>query len=105
MGAFNFDLEILLFEGHTRLQVGHIAINDGIILRNHISRILKTHFRQSPIYVELVDLFNDVSYLDLSFSTLLLLRLCFLSLIISELGSRHLLQTGSLRYHLWSSEY
>jgi farnesyl diphosphate synthase len=43
-------------------KVGHIAINDGIILRTHISRILKTHFRQSPIYVELVDLFNDVEY-------------------------------------------
>jgi farnesyl diphosphate synthase len=43
-------------------KVGHIAINDGIIVRTHISRILKTHFRQSPIYVELVDLFNDVEY-------------------------------------------
>ncbi|KAG0583466.1 hypothetical protein KC19_3G138300 [Ceratodon purpureus] len=43
-------------------KVGVIAINDGIILRTHISRILKTHFRQSPIYVELVDLFNDVEF-------------------------------------------
>ena len=44
------------------LQVGVIAINDGIILRTHISRILKTHFKKSPIYVELNDLFNDVRY-------------------------------------------
>ncbi|XP_024363271.1 farnesyl pyrophosphate synthase [Physcomitrium patens] len=43
-------------------KVGLIAINDGIILRTHISRVLKRHFRQSPIYVELVDLFNDVEY-------------------------------------------
>lgn len=42
------------------VQVGSIAINDGILLRNHIFLILKTHFRDQPFYVELLDLFNEV---------------------------------------------
>lgn len=41
-------------------KVGMIAINDGILLRNHIHRILKKHFRGMPYYVDLVDLFNEV---------------------------------------------
>nr|ARA73616.1 farnesyl diphosphate synthase [Lepidium apetalum] len=41
-------------------QVGMVAINDGILLRNHIHRILKKHFREMPYYVDLVDLFNEV---------------------------------------------
>ncbi|EFH39627.1 farnesyl diphosphate synthase short form [Arabidopsis lyrata subsp. lyrata] len=41
-------------------QVGMVAINDGILLRNHIHRILKKHFRGMPYYVDLVDLFNEV---------------------------------------------
>ena len=42
-------------------QVGMVAINDGILLRNHIHRILKKHFRGKPFYVDLVDLFNEVN--------------------------------------------
>ncbi|VVB08299.1 unnamed protein product [Arabis nemorensis] len=41
-------------------KVGMVAINDGILLRNHIHRILKKHFRGKPYYVDLVDLFNEV---------------------------------------------
>lgn len=37
-----------------------IAINDGIVLRNHIPRILKNHFREKSYYVDLLDLFNEV---------------------------------------------
>ena len=37
-----------------------IAVNDGIVLRNHIPRILKRHFRGKPCYVDLLDLFNEV---------------------------------------------
>lgn len=37
-----------------------IAANDGIILRNHIPRILKKHFRVKPYYADLLDLFNEV---------------------------------------------
>ena len=39
-----------------------IAVNDGIMLRNHISRIIKKHFKGKPYYVELVDLFNEVCF-------------------------------------------
>jgi farnesyl diphosphate synthase len=44
------------------VQVGLIAINDGIVLRTHISRILKTHFRKLPIYTQLLEIFNEVEY-------------------------------------------
>jgi len=43
-------------------KVGLIAVNDGIVLKTHVSRILKTHFRQSPIYTQLLEIFNDVEY-------------------------------------------
>ena len=37
-----------------------IAVNDGVILRNQIPRILKKHFRDKKYYVDLMDLFNEV---------------------------------------------
>ena len=37
-----------------------IALNDGILLWNHINRILRKHFRDQPYYVDLLDLFNEV---------------------------------------------
>nr|ACN63187.1 farnesyl diphosphate synthase [Euphorbia pekinensis] len=43
-------------------KVGMIAANDGIMLRNHIPRILKKHFRGKPYYVDLLDLFNEVEF-------------------------------------------
>ncbi|KAL0320903.1 UNVERIFIED_CONTAM: Farnesyl pyrophosphate synthase [Sesamum radiatum] len=43
-------------------KVGMIAVNDGLILRNHISRILKKHFKGKPYYVDLLDLFNEVEF-------------------------------------------
>ncbi|KAF8391694.1 hypothetical protein HHK36_024003 [Tetracentron sinense] len=43
-------------------KVGIIAINDGILLRNHIPRMLKKHFREKPYYVDLLDLFNEVEF-------------------------------------------
>nr|QIC51177.1 farnesyl pyrophosphate synthase [Pogostemon cablin] len=43
-------------------KVGMIAVNDGILLRNHIPRILKNHFREKSYYVDLVDLFNEVEF-------------------------------------------
>ncbi|KAJ4725333.1 Farnesyl pyrophosphate synthase [Melia azedarach] len=43
-------------------KVGIIAVNDGVILRNHVHRIIKKHFREKPYYVELVDLFNEVEF-------------------------------------------
>ncbi|KAL4340663.1 hypothetical protein GQ457_08G007860 [Hibiscus cannabinus] len=43
-------------------KVGMIAINDGVILRNQIFRILKKHFRGKPYYTDLLDLFNEVEF-------------------------------------------
>ncbi|KAE8654163.1 Farnesyl pyrophosphate synthase 1 [Hibiscus syriacus] len=43
-------------------QVGLTAVNDGLILRNQIFRILKRHFRGKPYYVDLLDLFNEVEF-------------------------------------------
>ncbi|GLJ31019.1 hypothetical protein SUGI_0620180 [Cryptomeria japonica] len=43
-------------------KVGLIAANDGILLRNHIPRILKRHFRTKSYYVDLLDLFNEVEF-------------------------------------------
>ncbi|XP_021902340.1 farnesyl pyrophosphate synthase 1 [Carica papaya] len=43
-------------------KVGLIAANDGILLRNHIPRILRKHFRGKPYYVDLLDLFNEVEF-------------------------------------------
>ena len=40
-----------------------IAVNDGVLLRNHIAVILKQHFRGKPYYVDLLELFNEVSLL------------------------------------------
>ncbi|KAF1890691.1 hypothetical protein Lal_00013286 [Lupinus albus] len=41
--------------------VGLIAANDGLLLRNHIHRILKNHFMGKPYYVDLLHLFNEVA--------------------------------------------
>ncbi|RLM93144.1 farnesyl pyrophosphate synthase-like [Panicum miliaceum] len=43
-------------------QVGLIAVNDGIILRSHISRILQRHFKGKPYYIDLIDLFNEAEF-------------------------------------------
>ncbi|KAI3920475.1 hypothetical protein MKX01_000814 [Papaver californicum] len=43
-------------------KVGTIAVNDGILLRNHIPRILKKYFRQKVYYVDLLELFNEVEF-------------------------------------------
>ncbi|KAK9269112.1 hypothetical protein L1049_000881 [Liquidambar formosana] len=69
--AYFLVLDDIMDNSHTRRgqpcwfrvpKVGIIAANDGIILRNHIPRILKKHFRDKPYYVDLLDLFNEVEF-------------------------------------------
>ncbi|GJW64699.1 farnesyl diphosphate synthase, partial [Tanacetum coccineum] len=69
--AYFLVLDDIMDESHTRRgqpcwfrlpKVGMIAANDGILLRNHVPRILKNHFRGKPYYVDLVDLFNEVEF-------------------------------------------
>ncbi|KAJ8435937.1 LOW QUALITY PROTEIN: hypothetical protein Cgig2_013284 [Carnegiea gigantea] len=42
--------------------VGLIAINDGVLLWNHINLMLKKHFRDQSYYVDLLELFNEVEF-------------------------------------------
>ncbi|KAL6520438.1 glycerol channel [Orobanche hederae] len=69
--AYFLVLDDIMDNSHTRRgqpcwfrvpKVGMIAANDGILLRNHIPRILKIHFREKPYYVDLLDLFNEVEF-------------------------------------------
>ncbi|XP_030972356.1 farnesyl pyrophosphate synthase 1 isoform X2 [Quercus lobata] len=69
--AYFLVLDDIMDNSHTRRgqpcwfrvpKVGLIAANDGIILRNHIPRILRKHFRNKPYYVDLLDLFNEVEF-------------------------------------------
>ncbi|KNA16266.1 hypothetical protein SOVF_090530 [Spinacia oleracea] len=64
-------LDDILDSSHTRRgqpcwfrlpKVGMIAVNDGILLWNHIHRILRKHFRDQPYYADLLDLFNEVEF-------------------------------------------
>lgn len=43
-------------------KVGNIAINDAFMLEAAIYFLLKKHFKQSPIYVDLLELFHDVTF-------------------------------------------
>ncbi|MQL67969.1 hypothetical protein Taro_000239, partial [Colocasia esculenta] len=69
--AYFLVLDDIMDNSHTRRgqpcwfrvpKVGLIAANDGILLRNHVFRILKKHFRTKPYYVDLLDLFNEVEF-------------------------------------------
>ncbi|GLT80250.1 hypothetical protein SLA2020_517020 [Shorea laevis] len=69
--AYFLVLDDIMDNSHTRRgqpcwfrlpKVGLIAVNDGILLRNHIGRIIRKHFRGKPYYVDLLDLFNEVEF-------------------------------------------
>uniref|UniRef100_A0A5B7BDE9 Uncharacterized protein n=1 Tax=Davidia involucrata TaxID=16924 RepID=A0A5B7BDE9_DAVIN len=69
--AYFLVLDDIMDNSHTRRgqpcwfrvpKVGMNAANDGVLLRNHIPRILKKHFREKPYYVDLLDLFNEVEF-------------------------------------------
>lgn len=42
--------------------VGNIAINDAFMLEGAIYFLLKKHFRQETYYVDLLELFHDVTF-------------------------------------------
>jgi farnesyl diphosphate synthase len=42
--------------------IGMIAINDAIMLEGAIYFLLKKHFRRTPYYVDLLELFHDTTY-------------------------------------------
>eukprot|EP00898_Chlorokybus_atmophyticus_P002703 jgi/Chlat1/3433/Chrsp23S03759 len=43
--------------------VGLVACNDSILLESQIYRILRKHFKSTPIYTDLLDLFHEVTLL------------------------------------------
>jgi len=43
-------------------EVGMIAINDAFMLESSIFLILKKHFRSHPAYVDLIELFHEVTF-------------------------------------------
>nr|GEZ72928.1 chrysanthemyl diphosphate synthase [Tanacetum cinerariifolium] len=47
-------------------EVGVAAINDGVLLRNHVYRILKKHLQGKPYYMHLLDLFNETEFQTIS---------------------------------------
>jgi len=85
--AYFLVLDDIMDNSHTRRgqpcwfrvpKVGMIAVNDGVLLRNHIPRILRKHFKGNPYYVELLDLITTLEgEKDLSKYTLSLHRRIF----------------------------
>ncbi|KAF8696139.1 hypothetical protein HU200_037031 [Digitaria exilis] len=73
-------------------QVGLIAINDGMILRCHVSRILQRHFKGKPYYVDLIDFFNEIEFKTTSGQ--------FLDLITSHEGDKDLTKYNMKIYRL-----
>ncbi|KAF8696140.1 hypothetical protein HU200_037032 [Digitaria exilis] len=66
--AFYIILDDIMDNSHTRRgrpcwfrvsEVGLIAINDGILLRNHVSRILLRQFKEKPYCDDLTNLFTE----------------------------------------------
>ena len=47
---------------YRRPGVGLIAINDAFLLESAIYQILKKHFRSHPSYIDLVELFHEVTF-------------------------------------------
>lgn len=43
-------------------KVGMIAINDSFMIHSAVYHLLKSHFRSQPYYVDLFDLFHDITY-------------------------------------------
>ena len=43
-------------------QVGMIAVNDAIMLQSSIYHLLKEHFRDQACYLDLIEIFHDVTY-------------------------------------------
>ncbi|XP_071730596.1 farnesyl diphosphate synthase 2-like [Rutidosis leptorrhynchoides] len=43
-------------------EVGLVAVNDAIILRNHVAIILKKYFKGKAYYVDLLELFSEIEY-------------------------------------------
>jgi farnesyl diphosphate synthase len=43
-------------------KVGLVAINDSFLLESMIYKVIKKYFRNTPYYVDVLDLFHEVTY-------------------------------------------
>ena len=43
-------------------KVGMTAVNDGFLLQSHLLKLLKRYFGESPSYLPLLELFNEVTW-------------------------------------------
>ncbi|KAH9632602.1 hypothetical protein HF086_001845 [Spodoptera exigua] len=49
---------------HLQRNVGLYAVNDALMMQQAMMDMLKTHFGNSPIYIDLINYFNEDDYLD-----------------------------------------
>ena len=56
-----YSLTLILALLYFCAQVGNIAINDFLLIEATIYKLLKKHVHQKPYYVDVLDLFHDVS--------------------------------------------
>lgn len=47
---------------HKHPRVGMIAVNDAIMLQSSIFYLLKLHFREQACYLNLLEIFHDVTF-------------------------------------------
>ncbi|CAD6261928.1 unnamed protein product [Miscanthus lutarioriparius] len=51
---------MILIQGEIRF-VGLHGINDGIVLKCHIARLIKKYFREKPYYIDICELWNEIA--------------------------------------------
>ncbi|KAG6897591.1 hypothetical protein C0992_013268 [Termitomyces sp. T32_za158] len=54
--------ESITTSGHKHPAVGMVAINDAFMLNSAIYHLLRKHFKSHPRYIDLVDIFHDITY-------------------------------------------
>ena len=72
-----------------------VAVNDGIILESCMYRILQRHFRATPYYVQLLEIFHEVGAQS-HYATLLVIEMQLYYAI--EQYTYLLQEGGSLQY-------
>ncbi|KAG5334048.1 Farnesyl pyrophosphate synthase [Termitomyces sp. J132] len=54
--------ESVTISAHKHPAVGMVAINDAFMLNSAIYYLLRNHFKSHPRYIDLVDIFHDITY-------------------------------------------
>jgi Polyprenyl synthetase len=71
-----------------------VAINDGIVLESCIYRILQKHFRRTPQYMHLLELFHEVGHQHRCKICLFSLALVFYKVINGHFTASCMLPAG-----------